>query len=265
VRGLSAGTSLVKLDQLGTSELLDEVDLQAEPIASVTLFPSDTILLLEEAEAQAADTGSASQPVPFAMLAGSAAPIPLVVRLHGAGTDRLVDEGTTVTSPQGPLSRQAWDRFGAQAPAAGPVTFSIQAGAGSFTAVVKVVDAIDSISQFTIGTPAPTIQVDTTSGTDVCFTARSGGVLVAGATWAFSASSNVVLSPGSPSPSCVNVKGQAAGTATVTATAGGISRTFDVEVVAAPHQRAPSIPRHDALRGVVQPTAGHRAEWAAAR
>jgi hypothetical protein len=261
LRAEAPGTSLVQLFQSGTSELLDQVDLEAEVISSVTLFPQDLVLLLAEGNAMTS-SGGTPQPVPFALLAGTTSKLPLVVRLHGTGTDRLVDEGITVTSTQAVgLSQTKWDLIEISVPTSAPqVTFSVQTGSSSFVVSAPVVDAVDSIVPI-----GKLPQVGTAGSTDLCFTAQSGGALVAGVTWTFSSSSNVTVGTDTIGAGCVQVKGQSAGTATLTATASGFAQTFNFTVVAGTPKGARIAPRHDALRGVVQPVAGHRAEQLAAR
>jgi hypothetical protein len=249
--GEAPGTSLVQLFQLGTSDLLDQVDLEAETISSVTLFPQDTILLFAES----------SPSTPFALLRGSTSMIPLVVRLHGTGTDRLVDEGTVVTSAQDTISQSKWDLFETPVPASAPqATFSVETGTGVFVATAPVVDTIDSIVEFPKTSP---IQVGTTAATELCFTAQSAGALVAGATWTFSSSANLTVST-AKTFGCAQVQGQSVGTGTLTVTASGFAQTFDLTAVAGTVSGLRRPPHHGALRGVVQPTAGHRAEAAAA-
>jgi hypothetical protein len=69
-----------------------------------------------------------------------------------------------------------------------------------------------------------------TFGNYFCLVARSGGAAVAGATWTFTVSVNLMLTDEETlaplTPSCVLVTGTRAGAATLTATASGFTKTF---------------------------------------
>ena len=88
----------------------------------------------------------------------------------------------------------------------------------------------------------------------LCFVAEAGGVPVAGATWTLSAMSALEID--ATRPSCAIVELPDAGTGTLTVTASGFSRTFDL--VAAPsdagHARS--------VRPAAQALPGHRARGA---
>jgi hypothetical protein len=252
--GHAPGTDLVQLTQPGTTELLDEVDLQVEAISGVTVFPSE-LVFIEAVQAK---------PMPFVLFAGGGS-IPLIVRLQGTGTARLVDQTISLTSAPGPVSpTPAWDLFDVTVPASpGQVPFSIQAGAGSFDATATAVDTIDTIELLTSLPASTALQVSIADGTEICFTALSGGALVAGANWAFSSSSGVIAT--ATTTGCASVLGQAAGPATLTVTAGGATRTFDLTVVDGNVAGEKSASHRGSLRLAPQPVAGHRAEWLGAR
>jgi hypothetical protein len=227
VHGHAPADAVVKLFQAGTTDLLDQVDVQVEAISAATLFPSE--LVVPESAAPTPTTA------PWALLAGSAA-VPLVVRLQGTSADRLVDEATTLTQPAGAPVRQAWDLFAVTAPAApGLSSFTIQAGGASFLVTAPVVATIDDLTLIPLtSSPATAAQIGA-NGADLCFLAQSAGAVVVGATWTFTGSSNLELLPGftEGSPSCIAAAGTAVGPATLTVAASGFSKTFDLTVTAA--------------------------------
>jgi len=254
IRGEAAGAAELQLFQVGTAELLDEVALSVASLATVTLVPAELVLPL--------NVMTTSTPPPtWALLAGSA--VPVIVRLEDAGMNRLVDETTAIRSASGALTSTAWDLFGVPVPAAaGPASFAIQAGGASFPVTAPVVAAIDDILLLTFdGTSGSPQQLG--SGTlPFCLVAESGGDLVAGATWTFTASANLGVSGEDTvvAPSCLMLKGIASGAATLEVTASGFSKTFSFTVDTSKAMRQP----HRTLqRPAARPAAGSRAAWAA--
>jgi hypothetical protein len=252
VRGVAEGTSLLRLIEPGTTKLLDRVEVEVAKVAKVTLLPRGLVVVKEEA-------------APWALLAGSTAS--LVVRLTAEDEKRLVDETTELTPASGAATRQAWDLFEVTAPTSGEASFQIKAGGESFTATAPVVSAIEEIAQApTPSTPDAPAQVTLDATSTLCFLARSGGAAVDGATWTFVPSESVTLSEMKPEllslPSCVSLRGMAAGPATLTVTASGITKVFDLMVTkqkTTSLKLAPLSSRLDLSRSAVTPSAGERA------
>jgi hypothetical protein len=249
VRGQAGGTSLLRLLAPETGALLDRVEIQVEPISKVSLFPSDLVFL---ELAAAPDLRNA----PWALLSGIGASARIVVRLHGAGDDRLVDEGLALTPAFGAASRGAWDLFEVDTPSPGTVSFSIQAGGASFPVEAQVFDGIDDIVAVPLAFGADPTQVSVSQDALFCCLAQSGGTPVAGAAWNFNGSANLTVKP-EPSigRSCVSVQGKTTGMATLTVTAGGVEKTFDLTVSAKPKQKSARRSAHPAFAA----TAGERA------
>jgi hypothetical protein len=245
-RGVATGTSYARLFQPGTSMLLDEVDVKVEPIAKATLVPLELALVLDQAKG--------TPPAPWALLAGAADPIPLVAQLHAANGDRLVDEEMQIASTAASVTQPAWDLAAATLPAQpGTADFTIQAGGASFAVTAPLVASVDDIESWAgMATMPPT--VTTTSDVSLCFTARSGGVPVAGATWQYNASAGLTVQMTASATvfgNCVEVQGTAVGPATVTVTASGFTKSFAVTVKA---RRAVHVMRQERLA-----VPGHRA------
>lgn len=248
--GKSDGTTSLRLLESGTTKLLDRVDIRVASVAKVTLFPRDLFLV-------AADDGT-----PWALLAGSTPS--MIVQLAAANKDRLVDEKLTFTPASGSATKQAWDLFEITAGAAGKASFTVAAGKGSFMAKTTIVAAIDAIdgSKFLNQLGADGKLVASEDQT-VCFVARSGGVVTAGAEWKFTGSSTIAITPppkdSVPMGSCLQLKGTAVGPAKLTVEASGFTRVVDIDFVKKTSRSARGATPLDAARPVGAATGGERA------
>lgn len=238
VRGQAIGTAALRLLEPGTDKLLDRVDLTVAPVTKVTVFPRDLVL--------AGDVSAG-----WAMLAGSATQ--LVVQLHDRTDARLVDQTISMAPQFGEAKQMAWDLFEVTAPDKGPTLYQVKTGEGtSFSPDAAVVSAVDdiSISPFTFQGMEP-LKLNLKDTLLACFVARAGGTKVAGATWQFTPSAGVEIIPDNPDiptsttpPGCTQIRGAGTGMGTLTVTASGVKKTFNVMVSqTAMRVAAPTAPR----------------------
>ncbi len=230
VRGVAAGDTDLQIFPIGSSSVLAEATVPVASLSTVAFVPREFAsgnFIVPPAQRQ-----------PWALLAGTP-DVVMVVQLEDAGMHRLVDEATTVTGTSAAATQKAWDLYAVTTPASGQASFAIHAGGASFAATTPVVASIDDITFTALAlwgeaSASPAVPVVDASGSYFCLVARSGGTAVAGATWTFSISANLVfeedLGLTALTPSCVLVKGTADGAGTLTATASGLTRTFPLTV-----------------------------------
>lgn len=250
VSGGSAGTTSLRLLEAGTPKLLDRVNINVGSIDKVTVFPRELFLV-------ASDDGT-----PWALLSGARAP--MVVQLKAANGDRLVDEKLSLKAATGNVTAKAWDLFEITAPDSGDASFTVEAGEGAFTAKAPVVAAIDAIESSKLLN-----QLDADGALEatryhlLCFVAKSAGVTTAGATWKFSGTATIAITPGDPSSegesSCVQLEGTQVGPAKLTVEASGISKVIEINFVKKTSRTARGSHAGSATRGVGAASAGERA------
>jgi hypothetical protein len=221
VRGVTAGNVLLRLFEPGTELLLDRVPLGVGVVSSIRIAPRE-LLLIQQSTA------------PWAVLAD--VPTPLVITLIDDYGTRLVDEGLTIITPSSPVAyeRAAWDMIKVASSGDGPMMYRVAAGGHETLLFWNLVRALDDIARAPIPMDVGEGPLRVKSGEEAtyCFLARSGGANVAGASWSFATSERVTISPRSEPllPSCVSVNGAQPGAATLTVTASGLTKTFDLVV-----------------------------------
>jgi hypothetical protein len=249
LHGGKAGHAFLRIAEHGTGKLFDRVDTRVAPVASVSLFPRDFELIIDDKKE------------PWAMLAGAS--VPLVVRLADADGNRLVDESLAFKADAGEAESMAWDLYTIKAASAGEASFKASSGGASFPVKATVVDKIDEITSATVlgSTPSP---ASVAAGADLilCFVARSAGVATIGSTWTFTPSSGIELPEDSNKSlglsGCVTVHGKAAGAASLAVQTAGVSKTVDLLVTAKAAGSLLRFPKHEP-----SPSAGERASGAA--
>ncbi len=213
----SPGKAMLRLLDADTGKLLDRVEIEALPIARVSLAPFDL-------------------PTPgtrWALLLDGHTPLGLTLQ---AQDDRLLaDETASVASHGAEVTREAWDRYSVSAQVAGQVSFAVRAGSTPFFETVTVVSEITDITTDLPPSAARApLQVKLgSSATSLCFIARSGDAMVAGAAWKLTPSMGVVATVTTPPEgltSCVSIRATAPGDATLTVEAGGFHRDFALAV-----------------------------------
>ncbi|MFO0617015.1 MAG: hypothetical protein U0414_30750 [Polyangiaceae bacterium] len=211
VVGKNPGIAFLRLLEPGTDLLLDRFQLKVEAIDQVDAFPPELAL---------APDG------PWAVLAG--AEVSLVARLHSSSRARLVDEQMAFDGPD-IVGRDAWDTVRVHAPAS---DFELQMKAGLapvVTSKIAVVASIEDIGGSLLN--GEKLELSPQRTQTVCFVARSGDANVAGAAWTFTTSGNVEVAESSlVLPSCVELRAIAVGSATLTASASGFQKSFEVDI-----------------------------------
>ena len=250
VSGESAGTTSLRLLEAGTPRLLDRVSINVGSIDQVTVFPRELFLV-------AADDGT-----PWALLSGARAP--MVVQLKAANGERLVDEKLSLTAATGTVTAKAWDLFEITAPDSGDASFTVEAGKGSFTAKAPVVATIDAIeSSKLLNQLGADGTLEASQEHLLCFVSKSAGVTTAGATWKFSGTETIAITPGDPSiegeSSCVQLKGTQVGPAKLTVEASGKTQVIEINFVKPTNQSGRAIHAGSAARLLGAASAGERA------
>ena len=217
VRASSAGKAMLRLLDADTSKLLDRIEIEAAPIARISLAPYDL-------------------PTPntrWALLVDGRAPLALT--LQDKDNRVLADETASVAAHGAQITQEAWDRYRVSAPYAGQVSFAVRAGGEPFFQNVEVIAKIQDItldSQENMASKPLQVKLGKAT-TTLCFTARSGEAKVAGATWSFTPTPGVGANPAAPPEgltSCVTLGGTAPGAAKLAIEASGFSKTFDLVV-----------------------------------
>ncbi|MEO5731960.1 MAG: hypothetical protein ABI134_16965, partial [Byssovorax sp.] len=153
-------------------------------------------------------------------------------------------------------------------PASGEVAFAITAGSQQFAATAPVVAAVDDIVPSTFVSPFNgDDKVEVLQSELLCFVGKSGGVMVAGATWTFTGSASLALEPTSTAEnmlthtfrSCIDLKATEVGAATLTVDASGFSKTFALNVVKKMARSAQRKVGVTAVRPLRTTSAGERA------
>jgi len=219
VRGVSAGTSLLRIVDPETGELYDRTEIAAAPIASVGIVAVDEILL----------PGAGR----LAIAAGAR---PVVgIALEDADGERLIDEALTVDATGASLERRGWDSVSVRADAAGPVALSIKAGDLAPQRIeLEAVDGIDAIVPG-LSSPILSDQPLVAGGQAlICFEGRRGDATVLGLGWTFAADADGLSTAPELLPNCAAFEPTAPGHVTITASAGGKSTQLAVDVLPAP-------------------------------
>jgi hypothetical protein len=217
VRALSAGKAMLRLLDVDTDKLLDRIEIEAAPVARMSLAPYDL-------------PTSATR---WALLLDARAPLGLM--LHDKDNRLLADESTSVTSHGADVAREAWDRYSVSAQYAGQVSFAVRAGSAPFFETVQVVSEIKDIAADPpeIGATKALQVKSGMNPTSLCFTARSGDAMVAGAAWRFTPSTGVEASVKAPPEgltSCALLRATAPGKGTLTVEASGFHKDFPLVV-----------------------------------
>ncbi|MDI3289193.1 hypothetical protein [Polyangium sp. 15x6] len=223
LRGVAEGNTLLRLLEPGTTKLLDRVLVSAMPVARVALLP-------RELENEDPDNAN------WAVLVGNTAAIGIL--LFDANDRQVVDEALEVRAHAADVSRHAWDIYGVRVASEERVTLAVRSGGRFYSADVRGAKSIDDIVEQTQETSERPITVwPGSTGTMLCFRAKSGDTTVVGATWRFWPSELVTIErpdasepPSWQSPSCVKLVAKEAGRASLRVKAGDHEETFALEV-----------------------------------
>lgn len=215
LRGDAEGKNLIRIVDPDDGALFDRKEFQAAPLTGLRIVP-----------ATIEDVGD-----DFVFAAGD---LRVGVALLGGdlGSEfRLVDESMTLTLAG--ATRTAWDTVElADAPAG---TYDLEVAAGGLPAAVVSFEVVDTIDE--LATDGPGGSLIAGQGGLICFTARSTGRDVAGLAWSFETDNGTHTELVA---NCAAVTPERAGTLTITATAGGLTRAETFPVGAAARRVAPA-------------------------
>jgi hypothetical protein len=249
VLGLAEGETYLRIVEPGTNLLYDRIALRVEPIARAELRPLGHVLPGSD------DDFAADPAAAWALLAGGQETI--VVRLHDAAGERMADERLSLGVGAGltAMAQESWDtlRVGASSP--GDRTLVVRGGDNAVRdGVVSVVATVEDIVSVAAAGAAAGTDTPGAAGMDVsyCFRATSGGVLVAGAAFTFTATGGATTRPGA-APNCVVVQSPIPQAVTLTVSAGTVTREFSLAFLAS------ATPATTARRGGPAAAPGERA------
>ncbi|HEY8144713.1 MAG TPA: hypothetical protein VIG06_18675 [Kofleriaceae bacterium] len=189
----------------------DEILLDARAVDAVQVAPMEQQFLLAGAEG----------PVEFAMVADSV--VPVVLQLVGGG-ERLMDVSMVATGAL--AARQSrWDVVEVDG-AADPIALSIAADSAAVEVEIDralpVLESIEVVSGPDLWDPAQPIVLSSAGDAAICFTGVAAGRQIAGLTWDFDGA-GLFQNDG-----CAWVNQF---TSTLTVSAGGITRSFELDLV----------------------------------
>jgi hypothetical protein len=188
----------------------DEIVLGARPVDAIQLAPMEQQFLLAEAEG----------PIEFAVVRDSV--VPVVLQMVGGG-ERLMDISMVAT---GALAARPsrWDLVEVDG-AADPIALSIAADSAAveveIDGVDPVLDSIEVVSGPELWDPAEPIALSSSGDAAICFTGMTAGRQIAGLAWDFDGA-GLFQNDG-----CVWVNQF---TSTLTVSAGGLSRSFELDL-----------------------------------
>ena len=187
----------------------DYLVLAARPVDRVEMRPMEKQFLLADA------------PVEFGLARG--AMVATLIQLFG-GDERLIDGSLEVTTGPGVFEQLRWDQVMLQGDAE-PAAFSIAADTIAVDIEIAVVepdiDAIEVMSGPGLADPEQPIQLSAEGDATVCFHGVAGGLPLAGIAWSIEGD-HLTADDG-----CAFLDRYAT---TLTVSAGGITRSFDLEI-----------------------------------
>ncbi len=217
LRGIAAGTADVRV--LDASErLIDRITVSAAQIARVQVVASEDLVLA---------LAPVDSPAPVVFADGTTQVSLALLSETGV---RLVDDEMRITSAT-PINTPAWDTVEAAFGTA-DVTFTVEAGGGTFEAVAVHAGAIDDFELATWLLPADAMDAPFVGAGDlVCVVPRSGGARIFGSTQAldFRVDGAAVLADESL-PSCIGLPGGLGATTSIVVSFGSVTRTFVLNV-----------------------------------
>ncbi len=185
----------------------DSILLHSLPVEDLALLPLERQFQLADA------------PVDFAIADGAA----VAVAVHlVAGDTRLIDR-SLVASGSAVADQPSWDLIDIDG-SVQPSAFSLRADSVAVDVAVDravSLDSIEIVSGPTLSDPTGPIQLDSERHAAVCFTGVAGGTAVAGLDW--------TIDGDSASDGCAFLNEFSS---TLTVSAGGLTRSFDLELVA---------------------------------
>jgi hypothetical protein len=239
VQGVAAQDNYLRILSPDTGELYDRVLISGAAIDDVALVGA-------VAESMPPDVqevwATGDQRVGIALLAGDERVVDTSMALDAPGADRI-----------------AWDTLHFAAAQVGTTTITVTAAdAVTRELALEIVDHVDVIAPIDNGTDNSIVEAD--SGALVCFAATNANRFVHGLAWTFTIDGVAVDPNAAPLgvQNCVIIDAsdrQPSDTIAVTASAGGVTATLDVQVVAAAARAAASPKRPRPSRE----TAGERA------
>jgi hypothetical protein len=237
VQGVAAQDNYLRILSAETGALYDRISIAGAAIDDVALVGA-TQEVMPEGTPQVWATGD--QLVGIALLGGG---------------ERVVDTSMALDAPG--AERAAWDTLHFTAAQVGTTTITVTAAdAVTRELSLELVDHADAIAPVDYGPDYTTVAAG--SGTFVCFAATNAGRYIHGLTWTFAVDGVAAEALTGWLENCVDVDAsekQPNDTITVTASAGGVTATIDLQVVAATARAATPAKRRRPSRG----TAGERA------
>ncbi len=218
LHGVSEGNTLLRLLEPGTEKLLDRIQIHILPATRLTIYPRELAYLIDGQS-------------PWALLAGSTPEI--VIRLQDSEGFRVVDESLSVEPSGDVVMQTAWDLVEVSVPNSGELSFQGMATGLPFLVKASIVTSVDAIKPSpSLGNLTEPESVPLGGEGFYCFYAESGGTAVAGASWTFTSSAGVEVSPQDTErwASCVGIKGLVEGPATLDVEASGFKTSFQLEV-----------------------------------
>jgi hypothetical protein len=201
VVGRAGGSSTLRIVEPDGDALLDKVALRTAVIAGVELVPLGEAVLSGRRVAWLADR-----------------PAEVAIRLRDAAGGLVIDDSAVVTGEVEVRAGAAWDQVVlAPAPSDTPVT--VIAGGVAFAAAVPRADAVDTIVPFLD-------MADADGGALLCFEARAGDRVVAGAGWSFAVDGEPAASFGAAN--CTMARPAARGRRELIVSAGARHHTVDL-------------------------------------
>ncbi len=246
LRGVSAGSTRLRLRDPGSGELLDRFTLDAREVTAIELVPWSAY------STPTCEDG----PQDVVMLAGSST-IRLGARVWG-GDERLADESLQVSQVNGTVLKKAeWDLFVFEPATQGTYELAATSGGRAFSSKFDVVPGVDEVRR--------TCTNSHSYGTSVCFEGTNAGRRVEGAVWAFEVSQGFALGLQLVDRCAwVRTTTGSGGTATLTVTAANLTTSFAVEV-ATPGPDDPGASEPLQARRAAAGTPGERASRLDAR
>lgn len=246
VTGRYNGSALLRIAEPDTDLLYDRLTIDAAHIDRFYLVPAGEYLM---------DFDLAVPESRFAVMTGSSAR--LTVAMLDADDNRVVDEAMTIdpaaglsADPQGYVDTVEF------APTAdGTTDLAVHAG----NEPVAHLNAVATAGASSLETEQNDVTLAVDQNGTFCFRARTAtGAYLLGADWTFTSSANLTLTTTIDDvvSHCVGGKAAAAGTATLTARAGGASLSVTVQITDSSNRVRPS--------GATAPTAPRDAEAALA-
>lgn len=251
IRGVAAGTSLLRvLDPADGGSLLDRTTIQAAPVDHAVTVPTEDLVIL-----------IAPTPRDVRYAPGEHT---VAVQLRDPTGRVVVDQGMRITAGATPATLSSWDAIRLTVPEGG-VSLDVEAAGATFTARVEGAGPIDDVELVDwMGEVDDAGRPLLTGGDAICGVGLSGGAWVlGGAPEARFALEGVDLAIASSDPVATHCALLPAspelGVATLDITLDGVTRSFEVQIVAPPASTAAPLTAPPAPRARRSRALGERA------